>query len=67
MPTRREKIEALLADEPQDQFLRYGLAIEFENEGRFEDSAKVFYSLMNDPTPHAKRPRRTEKLAVTVM
>ena len=51
MPTRRERIEALLADEPQDQFLRYGLAIEFENEGRFEDSAKVFHSLMNDPTP----------------
>jgi hypothetical protein len=36
MPTRREKIEALLANEPEDQFLRYGLAIEFENEGQFE-------------------------------
>ena len=52
MPTRREKIEALLASEPEDQFLRYGLAIEFENEGRFEDSAGVFHSLMNDPRPH---------------
>lgn len=52
MPTRRERIEALLADEPQDQFLRYGLAIEFENEGRFEESADVFRSLMNDPVPH---------------
>jgi len=52
MPTRREKIEALLKDEPEDQFLRYGLAIEFENEGQFEESAKVFKSLMNDPVPH---------------
>ena len=52
MPTRREKIEALLVDEPEDQFLRYGLAIEFENEGLFDDSAKVFLSLMNDPKPH---------------
>jgi hypothetical protein len=52
MPTRREKIEALLADEPDDQFLRYGLAIEYENEGQFDQSAKVFKSLMNDPVPH---------------
>jgi hypothetical protein len=26
-PTRRERIEAMLADEPGDQFLRYGLAM----------------------------------------
>jgi hypothetical protein len=52
MTTRREKIEAMLASEPHDQFLRYGLACEYETEGRFEEAAKVFHSLMNDPEPH---------------
>lgn len=64
MSTRREKIEALLASEPQDQFLRYGLAIEFENEGRFEDSAAVFHSLMNDPRPHVPSFLRGAQLLV---
>ena len=27
MSSRREKIEAMLKDEPQDQFLRYSLAL----------------------------------------
>jgi thioredoxin-like negative regulator of GroEL len=38
MPTRREKIEAMLADEPDDVFLRYSLAMELEKEGRHEES-----------------------------
>ena len=40
MPSRREKIEALLAQEPADTFLRYGLAIEYDNEERFDDAPR---------------------------
>jgi predicted Zn-dependent protease len=38
MATRREKIEALLAEEPQDTFLRYSLALELAKENRYEES-----------------------------
>ena len=31
--SRREKIEAMLADDPQDTFLRYSLAMELDKEG----------------------------------
>jgi hypothetical protein len=48
MPTRREKIEAMLKLEPQDQFLRYGLACEYDNEGNFDESLKLFEGLMAD-------------------
>ena len=34
MSTRREKIEAMLADDPQDIFLRYSLAMELDKEGQ---------------------------------
>jgi len=50
--TRREKIEALLKDDPTDQFLRYGLAVEFDNEGRCEESLALFRGLMRDQPPH---------------
>ncbi len=36
--TRREKLEALLADDPGDVFLRYGLALELDKEGDHEAS-----------------------------
>jgi hypothetical protein len=64
MPTRREKIQALLASEPHDQFLRYGLAIEFENEGLFAESAEVFQSLRKDPEPHVPSFLRGAQLLV---
>ncbi len=50
--TRREKIEALLALEPHDQFLRYGLAVEFDNEERPDDALRVFAGLTADAPPH---------------
>src|SRR6186713_2337226 len=50
--SRREKIEALLQDEPQDQFLRYGLAVELDNEGRTDDSLALFRGLMRDQPAH---------------
>jgi thioredoxin-like negative regulator of GroEL len=36
--SRREKLEALLVDDPDDVFLRYGLALELEKEGDHETS-----------------------------
>jgi predicted Zn-dependent protease len=49
--TRREKIEAMLKDEPQDQFLRYSLACEYDNEGRNDESLALFQGLIADQPP----------------
>lgn len=38
MPSRREKIETLLQDDPHDPFLRYSLALELDKEGRHDES-----------------------------
>jgi thioredoxin-like negative regulator of GroEL len=51
-PTRREKLEAMLADEPGDQFLRYALALELEKEGEHERSMELLRSLMAQTPPH---------------
>jgi hypothetical protein len=51
-PSRREKVEAMLAKDPQDQFLRYTLAMECDKEGDFERSLKLFQGLMLDDPPH---------------
>ena len=50
--SRREKIEALLQNEPRDQFLRYGLAVELDNESRTDESLALFRGLMRDQPPH---------------
>ena len=50
--TRREKFEAMLADEPEDQFLRYALAMEYEKEGDHERSLEFLRGLMSDDPPH---------------
>jgi len=50
--TRRKKIEALLADEPHDAFLRYSLAMELEKEGRHEDSLKQLAELSDNDPPY---------------
>ena len=47
-PTRRQKIEALLRDSPDDVFLRYSLALEMENDGDWE-AATVYTA---DEVPH---------------
>jgi tetratricopeptide (TPR) repeat protein len=52
MPSRRERIEALLIDEPRDPLLRYGLAIEWEKEGQIERAWTLFQDLMRDQTPY---------------
>ena len=50
--TRRAKIEAMLADEPADQFLRYSLAMELDKEAEHEASLSHFAALQRDSTPY---------------
>lgn len=50
--SRREKIEAMLADEPADEFLRYSLAVELDKEGDHERSLTEFAALMTAATPY---------------
>ena len=64
MPSRREKIEAMLKLEPQDQFLRYGLACEYDSEERFEEGLKLFQGLMADRPPHVASFLRGAQLLV---
>ena len=52
MPTRRERIEAMLVDEPRDTFLRYSLALELEKEGDHERSLAGLRDLMADSPPN---------------
>jgi len=51
-PTRREKVQAMLADEPGDTFLRYTLAMEWQKENEHEKSIACFRDLMNDDPPY---------------
>src|SRR5690349_7605425 len=50
--TRREKIEAMLVDDPNDQFLHYSLALELEKEGAHERSLSEFAGLMSASPPY---------------
>ena len=50
--SRRQKIEAMLVDEPRDTFLRYSLAMELQKEGDSEGSLRGFHDLMQDEPPH---------------
>ncbi|MGH7140361.1 MAG: tetratricopeptide repeat protein [Pirellulales bacterium] len=48
MPTRRERIEAMLADDPRDTFLRYSLSMELDKEGAHERSLELLRGLMGE-------------------
>ena len=52
MPTRRERLEAMLAAEPGDQFLRYSLAMELDKEAQHERSLELLRGLAADETPY---------------
>src|SRR5690348_4006661 len=52
MPTRREKIEAMLADDPHDTFLRYALGMEFQSEGKPELSLPLYMELTKGQPPY---------------
>jgi thioredoxin-like negative regulator of GroEL len=45
---RMQQIQALLADEPNDPFLRYGLAMEFASMGDDETAAAQLVTLCNE-------------------
>ena len=51
-PSRREKIETMLADDPTDQFLRFSLAMELEKEDRHDESLARHDELTRDETPY---------------
>ncbi|MGD9722420.1 MAG: hypothetical protein AB7O59_13025 [Pirellulales bacterium] len=51
-PSRREKIETLLADDPAVEFLRYSLAMELDKEGRHDRSLAEFARLMESRSPY---------------
>ena len=50
--SRREKIEAMLAEEPRDTFLRYSLAMELDKEGDHAASLAKFTELTRDEPPY---------------
>jgi predicted Zn-dependent protease len=50
--SRREKIEAMLADDPGDTFLRYSLAMELDKEGDHDASIAKFNALTRDDPPY---------------
>ena len=52
MTSRREKIEAMLADEPGDTFLRYSLAMELPKEDRHDDGLRMLNELTQDDPPY---------------
>ena|SRR5579859_4875706 len=44
--TRKEQILEMLADDPNDPFLRYGLGMEFLSEGANEEALRCFRELV---------------------
>jgi thioredoxin-like negative regulator of GroEL len=52
MLSRREQIEAMLADEPADVFLRYSLALELAKENEQQRSLELLRGLMTGQTPY---------------
>lgn len=52
MPSRRERIEAMLAEEPGDQFLRYSLAMELDKEAQHDQSVALLRALAADSQPY---------------
>ena len=44
--SRRQRLEEMLAEDPNDPFLRYGLAMDYAGAGDDEAAAKCFVELM---------------------
>ena len=49
--SRRKKIEAMLAEDPQDTFLRYSLAMELRSEGNHQSSLELLEQLTRESPP----------------
>jgi hypothetical protein len=52
MTSRRERIEAMLLDDPNDDFLRYSLAMELRKEGSHDDSIGKLRTLTQQAKPY---------------
>lgn len=50
--SRKEKLQAMLVDDPDDQMLRYMLATELEKEGDHRASLDLFHGLMDETSPY---------------
>lgn len=50
--SRRQKIELLLRESPDDIFLRYSLALELENEGDWETGIDILQDLARGTPPY---------------
>ena len=50
-PSRLQKLEALLADDPGDPFLRYGLALEHVSQGNEETGVRLLLELIQAQPP----------------
>ncbi len=50
--SRRQKIEAMLQDEPDDVFLRYSLALLMEADGEWEASLDILQELARGDPPY---------------
>lgn len=46
--TRREQLEALLKDDPNDPFLRYALALELESAGEVDEAIAHLQAMIRD-------------------
>ncbi len=52
MTSRREKIEAMLEEDPTDTFLRYSLAMELDKETEHQRSLELLAGLSHDDPPY---------------
>ena len=50
--SRRAQIEQLLAEDPNDLFLQYSLALEYEKEGAVDEALKRLGALMRNDPPY---------------
>ena len=50
--TRKEKLIEMLADAPEDLFLRYGLALEYHKEASHEESLQLLAELRAHAPPY---------------
>ncbi|MEM9943878.1 MAG: hypothetical protein AAF939_20120 [Planctomycetota bacterium] len=50
--SRRQELEAMLAETPNDIFLKYALALELANEEEHEQSLEIHHELMEKDPPY---------------
>ncbi len=50
--SRLEKLKEMLAADPKDAFVRYGLAMEYRSADQTDEARQLFEGLMNDEPPH---------------